>query len=299
MLDTDRRTAFAQAFSDAIAARGASLSWLHRRLADNATPISIATLSYWRSGERHPEGTRSLIALEEIEFQLGMTPGTLLDLVSERSRLGSLSPAQEPFSEDEVRSAVAETMRILDAPPLDITRELSAHIVSDVGPDGLLRHRTSQLLIQAVAPHVREVTYSLISASNTVRRPRCTLRGATLVREHLHESEHVYTCVLRLDEPLEVGATTMLEIAMAAAPETLHRGPAHEETGAFVTRPIRDLVLWTRFHPDAVPDWVEEFERATATDEIECRPLRPRRSLHQSRRDFGPGILGVRWGFDD
>ena len=301
MLDTgeERRTAFAQAFSAAITARGVSLSWLHRRLKDRANPVSVATLSYWRSGERHPDGLRSLTALEDVECLLELEPGSLLDLVSTRARLGSLAPAQNPFTESQVRQAAAETLRRLAAPPIEATRSLSAHVVSTVDENGRLRSRTAQVLVQAVAPFVHEMTYALMSAESIVRRPEeCTLRGATLVREHLHESEHVYACVLRLDRPLVTGATTMLEIGMTVPPSTAGALPDEDETAAFVMRPIRDLVLWTCFHPDAVPDWVSEFERTPATDGLVSRGLTPRESLHLSRRDFGPGILGIRWGFD-
>lgn len=296
--ESGRTTAFAQAFSGAVTARRVSLSWLHRRLTDRANPISVATLCYWRSGERHPEGPRSLAALEDIERLLDLEPGALLDLVSTRTRLGTLGPARNPFTEKQVTQAAAETLAILDAPPIDITRPLSAHVVSTVDENGRLRSRNSQVLVQAVAPFVHEMTYAVMSAENVVRRPDCTLRGATLVREHLHESEHVYACVLRLDRPLVMGATTMLEINMEVPPSMSGAFSAADETGAFVMRPIRDLVVWTRFHPEAVPDWINEFEGTPSSDGVVTRPLAPRESVHLSRRDFGPGILGIRWGFD-
>ncbi|WP_136056908.1 hypothetical protein [Microbacterium sp. K24] len=300
MLDTGdaRPAAFAHAFSAAVTARRVSLSWLHRRLRDRANPISVATLSYWRSGERHPEGLRSLTALEDIEQLLGLDPGALLDLVGTRTRLGALAPAQNPFTETQVAQAAEETLRLLDAPPIERTRSLSAHIVSTVDENGMLSSRTAQVLIQAVAPVVQEITYAMMSADNSMRRPRCTLRGATLLRGHLHESEHVYACVLRLDRPLPMGATTMLEISMEVPPPRAGAPLVEDETAAFVMRPIRNLVLWTRFHPDAVPDWIQEFERSPATDGLVSTSLNPLDSIHLSRRDFGPGILGIHWGFD-
>jgi hypothetical protein len=293
-----RPTAFAEAFSAAITARRVTLSWLQRHLKDRANPISVATLSYWRSGERHPEGFRSLTVLEDVERLLGLDAGALVGLVDTRTRLGSLSAPQNPFTESQVTRAAEETLRILDAPPIELTRSLSAHVVSTVGDDGLLQSRTSQVLVQAVAPLVQEMTYALMSTENTVRRPECTLRGATLVRDHLHESEHVYACVLRLDRPLPMGATTMLEISMAVSPPEAGSVPQENETAAFVMRPIRNLVLWTRFHPAAVPDWLHEFERTPAALRPTIRSLTPAESIHLSRRDFGPGILGIRWGLD-
>ncbi|WP_435746398.1 hypothetical protein [Microbacterium sp. PMB16] len=295
---TERRSAFAEAFSGAITARGVSLSWLHRTLTERANPISVATLSYWRSGERHPEGSRSLAALEDIEHLLGLDAGSLLNLINTRTRLGPLAPARNPFTETQVAEAAEETLALLDAPPIDVTRDLSAHIVSEVDENGVLRSRRSQILVQAVAPFVHEVTYSLMSADVTIDRPDFALRGATLVRDHLHPSGHVYACVLQLDTPLVIGGTTMLEVTAAPPPSSSVERPLEDETGAFVMRPIRDLVVWTRFHRDALPDWIDEIERVSADSELIARPLRPQESVHQSRRDFGPGILGVRWGFD-
>jgi hypothetical protein len=287
---------FSSAFGAALSASGISLSSLRRRLLDRANPISIATLSYWRSGERTPEGATSLAVIDDIERLLDLPTGALLRLIPERVRLGSVHEPRNPFTEQQVRTALAETLEILDAPPLDITRELSSQVVADVAADGYLRRRTARTLIQSVVPQtVDQVTYTLVSEINTIDRPVMTVHGARIVRDHLHASEHVYAYVMQLDQPLTLGASTMLEVTMESAEEYI----SQPETGAFVVRPIHDLVLWTRFHPDSVPDWVEELEQTDDTEGLVARPLRPQPSVHQSRRDFGPGALGIRWGYDD
>ncbi|KJQ54414.1 hypothetical protein [Microbacterium sp. SA39] len=290
------RSAFSRAFAAVLTARGASLSWLHRRLVERANPVSVATLSYWRSGKRAPEGVSSLAAVEEIERLLDLETGDLASLVTERVRLGRIHEPRNPFTESQIRRALAETREILDAPPLDITRELSTHVVADVAADGRLHRRMARTLIQSVAPDtVSFVTYTMISAENTIARPEMVVHGARMIRDHLHASGHVYAYVLRLDQPLTLGATTMIEVTMDG-----HDDRAWQpETGAFVLRPIRDLVLWTRFHPEAIPDRLDELERTDETEGTIYRPLEPHPSIHQSRRDFGPGALGVRWGYDN
>jgi hypothetical protein len=290
------RNAFSRAFAAALSARGASLSWLHRRLVECADSVSVATLSYWRSGKRTPEGASSLAAVEEIERLLHMDHGELAGLVTERVRLGTLPEPRNPFTESQIKQAITESLEILNAPALDITRELSTHAVADVSADGRLHRRMARTLIQSVTPDtVGFVTYTLVSAEGTVARPDLTVHGARVVRDHLHVSEHVYAYVLQLDQPLALGATTMLEVTMVGHDDDAWLA----ETGAFVLRPIRDLVLWTRFHPDAIPDWLDELERTDETEGTIYRPLEPRASVHQIRRDFGPGALGVRWGYDD
>lgn len=294
--EREDRSAFSGAFAEALSASGVSLSSLQRRLVDRANPVSLATLSYWRSGERAPEGVASLAAVEDIERLLDLSPGTLLDLITERVRLGSLHESRNPFTEEQITQALAETMEILDAPPLDITRELSTHVVGDVSADGFLRRRSAQTLIQSVSPATVEyVTYTLLSSDGSIDRPEMTVHGARMVRDHLHVSEHVYAYVLRLDQPLAFGATTMIDVTMEGHDDYT----SQPETGAFVVRPIRDLVLWTRFHEDAIPDWIDELERMADAHETVYRPLRPQSSVHQTRRDFGPGALGIRWGYDD
>lgn len=294
--DAADANSFSTAFRAALSASGISLSSLRRRLIDGANPISIATLSYWRSGERTPEGATSLAVVDEIERLLGLPAGALLCLIPERVRLGSLREPRTPFTQEQIRAALAETLEILDAPPLDITRELSSQVVADVAADGYLRRRTARTLIQSVVPQtVDHVTYTLVSEIDTIDRPVMSVHGARIVRDHLHASEHVYAYVMRLDQPLTLGASTMLEVTMESEEEYT----SQPETGAFVVRPIHDLVLWTRFHPDAVPDWIDELEQTDDTEGMVTRPLRPQASVHQSRRDFGPGALGIRWGYDD
>lgn len=294
--DAADANSFSTAFRAALSASGISLSSLRRRLIDGANPISIATLSYWRSGERTPEGATSLAVVDEIERLLGLPAGALLCLIPERVRLGSLHEPRTPFTQEQIRAALAETLEILDAPPLDITRELSSQVVADVAADGYLRRRTARTLIQSVVPQtVDHVTYTLVSEIDTIDRPVMSVHGARIVRDHLHASEHVYAYVMRLDQPLTLGASTMLEVTMESEEEYT----SQPETGAFVVRPIHDLVLWTRFHPDAVPDWIDELEQTDDTEGMVTRPLRPQASVHQSRRDFGPGALGIRWGYDD
>lgn len=293
--ERDDGGSFSQVFAAALRASGVSLSWLRRRLVDRGNPVSMATLSYWRSGLRAPEGAASLAAVEDIERLLDLPTGALLAQVTERVRLGALHDPHIPFTEEQITEALNETLHILEAPPLDITREISTHVVGDVDADGYLRRRTARTLLQSVSPSTVEfVTYTLLSAEDPLIRPDMTVHGARMVRDHMHASERVYAYVLQLDQPLSLGVTTMIEVTMEGHGDNT----SQPETGAFVVRPIRDLVLWTRFHEDAIPDWLDELERTEDMDEMVYRPLRPQASVHQTRRDFGPGALGIRWGYD-
>ena len=288
------RSAFARTFADALVWRERSLTRLHRQLVDAGDPVSLATLSSWRSGTRHPDGTSSLAAVERIEQLLELEPGSLLNRVIERSRLGALGDATTPFGSPGMDVVVAETLDSLQAPPLGTTRELSIQMTSEVGRDGNVAHRSLELLIQGVAPRVTEISYVMVSPPGRLVVPTFEVIGGRIDRLHKHETSQALAFVVALDRPLLHGATEMLGLRIdgrCVAPED-------RETGSLAIRAVRNIVLWTRFHPESVPDWADEMEVQVANAvEPVLRPIRPDVSIHQARHDFGPGALALRWGY--
>lgn len=96
----DRSGAFAAALRAAISERGVTLARLQSQLKDDGNPVSMATLSYWRSGDRQPEGAQSLSVVEGIEDRLGLHRGHLGSLLLPSARLGPIAPARLPFDEE-------------------------------------------------------------------------------------------------------------------------------------------------------------------------------------------------------
>src|SRR5690606_34148545 len=88
--DDQGAASFAEALSAAIRVRGLTLSRLHDRLVARGNPVSMATLSYWRSGARHPEGAQSLAAVTDLEELLDLDRGTLVDRLRPTLRTGPL-----------------------------------------------------------------------------------------------------------------------------------------------------------------------------------------------------------------
>ena len=72
-----------------------------------------------------------------------------------------------------------------------------------------------------------------------------------------------------------------------------------DEIGHAVALQSRELVVWTRFHPDALPDWVEEVDETPHDVNIVRRDLEGAHSVHAVRRGFGPGALAIRWGYGE
>lgn len=282
----------ATVLSAAIARRGVTLVWLRERLAERGSPVSLTTLSYWRSGRRRPEGRGSLAALEEIEELLGLVPGELLDLVGDSRRTVPVGKVAS-FHGDRLRTEVHQTLEALGTSTVRNLRDLSATVVVDVDAHGRLRRRHTRILVQATSGTIHEIPYTDSSPEPT----RETLHiqagpGVRVARRHQHPGGRVFGVVFELDEPLTAPDTAILDWC-TELPEGF---PAIREVAHGLARKNRETIIWVRFAPDAPPDWVEEF----ADD---GSPLVPRElsgsSVHAVRRGFGPGSFGIRWGYDD
>jgi len=124
---------FAEALRAAIEKRGVTLQWLHDRLRGLGRPVSVATLSYWRSGRSRPEHQTSLDALELLEELLRLPPGHLESRLGPPRRGRPIGP-NSPLAQIDprLRDALASI-----GYPEDFTgvREVSAHLTFDVDPD--------------------------------------------------------------------------------------------------------------------------------------------------------------------
>ncbi|WP_243228537.1 hypothetical protein [Microbacterium sp. CIAB417] len=287
---------FADVLRDAIVARGVTLAWLNKRLRENGNPVSMATLSYWRSGARRPEGAQSLAAVADIEDLLRLESGTLSDLVGPTQRIGPVGMPMFPLNENAIEEAVTEVFHALGAPQFDLARDVSTHSVTDVGPDGNVVSRTTRTLVQSMSGLLTHVPY--VDMTPGVRTPPPVFRaiaGGRIAALHSHESGEVHGFSLELDQPVDSAQSTMIEWAFEVPPGY----PPVRETGHGVARRARDLVLWTRFHPDALPDWIDEVEESPHGIVRTPVTIDAGSSVLQVRRRFGPGMLLLRWGYGE
>lgn len=285
---------FADALREAVLSRGVTLAWLNKRLRENGNPVSMATLSYWRSGARRPEGAQSMAAVADIEDLLQLPSDSLSSLVGPTQRVGPVGPPAFPLKESHLEDAVTEVFHALGAPQFDLARDVSTHSVTEVGADGNVMTRTTRTLVQSMSGLLTDVPY--VDMTPGISTPAPIFRavgGAQITARHSHPSGEVHGFSLKLDQPVESAQTTMIEWALDVPPGY----PPVRETGHGVARQARDLVLWTRFHPDALPDWIEEVEETP--DGVTHTPLAiaSGSSVLQIRRRFGPGMLVLRWGY--
>jgi hypothetical protein len=160
---------FSDSLRSAIADRAVSLVWLRDRLAERGNPVSLTTLSYWRSGRRNPEGVGSLAAIAEIEDLLDLPPEHLTSRLGPPRRVGPLAAPVPPFEARPVSDAAEETTSALGA-PYGVFREVSTQVVADVDEAGVLRRRWIRMVLQVTSGTVAEYPWIEIVEATTARR---------------------------------------------------------------------------------------------------------------------------------
>lgn len=290
-----RARPFARALREGIDARGVTLAWLHARLADRGNPVSMATLSYWRSGACRPESLQSLVAVADIEDLLGLEKDALRSLLGATARTGPLGTTAFPFGHDKLEERVRQAFLALGSTYPDPTRELTVHSTSDIGPDGAVRRHISRLLVQATSGTVRSIPFVEFSPGLSIPAPDFqAISGGRVAMVYADATGEMHGFLFELDQPISTPETALIEWAVDYAEST-----DENEVGHAVASQSRELVVWTRFHADAVPDWVEEVEETPHGVTITRRDLDGARSVHAVRRGFGPGGLAIRWGYGE
>jgi hypothetical protein len=284
---------FPEAFADALTRRGVSLAWLHHRLVERGRPVSPAALSYWRSGRSQPERGTSRDALVEIEHLLRLTPGELV------SRLGpSRRPGPRP-AERTLRDLFSDNPgmeRALDGLGFeglyDELLEQVRHLVMDVDADGCLSRIQVRAVMQARRDGARR-TPVVMTMDERGRVPRfLPVAGCSLGRSAVDEESGVYAVELVLDRALAQGERSPYEL-------TIELPEPSGETWAdhYAARRLNELLVWVRFDPGHVPTHVERYVVDGGAEHSEVLELGDSASAHALARGFGPGVLGLRWGW--
>ncbi|RHW25995.1 hypothetical protein D0Z08_16845 [Nocardioides immobilis] len=283
---------FAASLRAAIGARDVTLVWLRDRLAARGSPVSLTTLSYWRSGRRHPEGASSFAAIAEIEQLLGLPESYLTNRLGPHRRVGPLAAPVPPFEARPVSGAAEETTEALGA-PFGVFREITTHIVADVDETGVLRHRWIRMVVQVTSGTVSEYPWIEVVEGEDGPPAFTSAYGARLTRTYDHPSGTAYGVVLELERRVSAPDTAALEwvtdFPYDEAP-TLECMHGRSRSGG-------ELLLWVRFHPSRLPAWWAEFTDDGAAPTA-TRSLDTGTTAHVFRRSFGPGVFGLRWGFD-
>lgn len=286
--------AFAGALRDAINAKDVTLSWLQQRLKRRGNRVSMATLSYWRSGARRPEGVQSLAALADIEELLDLDEGALVRLLPSTKRTGPLGPSQFPIDQEDIEQAVKDAYAALGAAYPDMSREVTTHSVTDVDADGNVSYSITRSVLQATSGTITATPFLELTPGTPTPAPTFkAVSGGTISGRYSHAGGEVHGVMFELDAPLTAPDTTIVEWAVEYPPDY----PATRETGHGVARQCRELLVWVRFHPDALPDWCEERVETSSGIAITPVPVNRGGSVHLLHRSFGPGAVELLWGY--
>jgi hypothetical protein len=284
---------FPRAFDAAIRRRNVSLAWLQGRLAERGSPVSVTALSYWRSGRSQPERATSLDALDELERILGLGQGSLRELLGPSRRPGPAPLEAGPEELFESRPGVVAALRALGFRGMsDELIEQLSHISVDVDADGRIRSDVSRTLVRARRDGARRLPL-VVARDDVGRLPRFVpLVGCTLGRQQLDPDEGVYAAELILERELRRGETCMFELRVDS-PEPID-DTSYEH---FASHRLDELLMWVRFHPDRLPARVELCRHDGSGETSEPLELGGGTTAHVLARRFGPGLLGLRWGW--
>jgi hypothetical protein len=279
---------FADVLREAIDQRGLGLERIKDRLDGRGVSVSVATLSYWRSGRSQPERKRSLAALPHLEDVLGLEPGALraaLTAPRERGR------RREVVGLDTIWPEPPHTrvLRRLDTRWDEELERISLHDELTVGADRTERSLLVRQVMRARSdgPDRRVVMHCLDdrAAALPVIRPLSGCRTGLTASD----PAGVVGAELLFLQPLRRGETVLIEYEMTTCPPR----PRETQYTRRLRLPTREYLLQVRFDPAAPPASCERFSE---TDE-DVRPLRldPAHSVHLVDVDCPGGTQGIRW----
>lgn len=286
--------AFAISLREAIRARGLSLSALCARLTATGNPVAVSTLSYWQSGRRRPEGAASLAVVEELERILALDPRTLTGRIGPSRRTGR-ADRPGPVYGDDRDEMLADMLALVGASPSSASRELSTSVVAVTGADGrVIEYRSRHLMQATTAADV--AAFAIVvplpgpgSESPTIQ----ALGGGSVGAVHIHPTGAMIGARFDLHEPVRAPETALFEYSLRV-PDAY---PPQFALGSGAIRRTRETTLWVQFDDAALPDWIVEVEYDGLGETVLSRDALRGRTTHATRRNWGPGWFGLRWGF--
>ncbi|GAA4081183.1 hypothetical protein ACFFOS_24945 [Nocardioides kongjuensis] len=286
-----RRGPFSLAFDQALSDRAMSLSALHRVLSARGAGVSLATLSYWRSGQREPEQERSLHALTQVEEVLGLEPGALEALIEGRRRRVAPDLLSDLSDDADRIQVLLGELGFLSPSDRLVDQEVTLKYV--IGPDRSPVRMTYIVVVESVRVNADRRAFILRVRPGALT-PGVTSLGGFELGEVIHDEERgIVVGEMVLDRPLGPGETALLE------QEVVYRTPDPDDNSYFywAVRKMRSISLWIRFDPDQMPTRCEYYTIVDGREEVvELETFGT--SVSRTVASFGPGTLGIRWSWD-
>lgn len=280
---------FAGRLSEAMSAKRATLKGLSAQLERLGESVSVATLSYWRSGGRHPSHSAAP-AIEAVEELLGVPRGELVDLALRGPRKARI-PAQEvsPYTVPSIDRACDELAEELgDTDDLFTPVLFTARLAVSKDWTRGVSTRSNVARTHGGADLTHVVEYIAIPGGTDAPPIAMAATGMSLVDMIAHPDGEVFGFRYELLGPVASGGLAHFSSTYDVPLTELVHGEAFN-------RPVREVVLALEFDAEAAPEWVEEIEGWDPDAEGKLIPLFGRRSIVVSRSHFGPGLFALRW----
>jgi hypothetical protein len=297
-----REGPFEVAFDLAIRYRGLSLESLQRRMATRGAQVSLATLSYWRRGRRHPEGQRSLHAVGVAESCLGLPADALTNLAA-RPRVRRRTELW-PGGVSLARALGAEPTELGSCDGIDLDGNARLAIASVHQRATLTANRAeasvrTEMVVTSRDDGVDRWVSFFRPQTGGAHRP--ALRSTHCCRPgriRRDPSSELLAVELRFDYPLRAGETYVFDFDIGYDGEP----PDTSYLQFGIRAPARQLVLQAHFDPAAVPVRCHRYHRPRdgspdVVGEPEL-PVGPSLTSHIAVLDAQPGVYGMVWEWD-
>lgn len=289
---------FPETLRTAIHRSGLSLGQISQRLRSRGRPVSVASISHWQSGRSRPDGPQSLGALAALEEILAEPPGTLLNRVGPPRQRGRAAQHSEisgfvPASH-EVRDALA-TLGFVG--PHDYPHERFVHQLTVIDGNSSVQNTTSRIMIRALREGKgRLPAVQVLDESEPNVPPRIVpLEGCSVGRTLAWPDRRTYGTEILIDGHLEAGQQAVIAYRMELTAEESHL------RGMYYTVPRRahDIMIEVEFRGPGSPVSCERYRRNADGETVLPVRLDANDRIQVAESSFGPGLLGLRWEWDD
>jgi hypothetical protein len=282
-------TEFARRLRAALAASGLTLRVTRERL----VRVSLATLSYWQSGQRIPWGAASFEALTALEEILQLSPGELTDSVARNRRPGrpaaqatySAFPDTPPIVDESL-----DRLGLLTDYGID---ELSAHALVRVDHDRRATGVVNRQVLRATRDGASHLPALFMDDEPFAEPPQIEAVSGCRIGQRVHLPDIGFSIAeVVLAAPLPMGATAIIETYI---PFPRYDVEESGEFGYHLSTRLRQCAIWVRFETLEPPVDADGWFVSADGDRREVAPQLIGSELHSVVHDSGPGRLYVRW----
>lgn len=278
---------FATALRAAIGDSGLALERVQSRLAALGVSVSIASLSYWQSGQRDPGPRSCLAAVPALEQVLGLRPGELTAHLPHRTTSDSADGPVEIAGLLSGTQVPPDQPQLADARLRDLLDIVSEHCSIVVGDRCTIESRWVRRVMVAEASGADRFLVVRSDATDAVLEP---LLHCRVGNEYRSKDQSLVAHEVVLDRRLERGETIIVEYRLGGLDAGMEYVSARRT-------PVRELVLEVGFDPRALPagcefvhsdlDGANERASQVALDSTHC--------VRMVRHNLTPGRYAVRW----